>query len=308
MLTDDPLVPLILVVESDENHTKLIQRSFETASEVYRLTTASSLREAFQILEKHTPLLVVTDFRLADGDGSRLIELAQNKYPVVILTAQGSERLAVESIKTGAIDYVVKSVESFAAMPRIALRAIRDWSLIQKRLRAEAELARSRAELKTIYDHAPVMMCLVDANRRVLYANPAFTAFTDVSGDDLIGGQTCDVFGCIDALDDPRGCGFGLNCPECTLRLAIEDTLKTGTGHHNIEKRTTLIRGDQLHEVVLLGSTAPIQVNDRYNLLLCLHDITGRKKTEEELVCQADFTRRIFNSTDAHLAVVDADG
>jgi PAS domain-containing protein len=41
------------------------------------------------------------------------------------------------------------------------------------------ELARSQAELKAIYDASPVMMCVVDKNRRVLFANPAFTALID---------------------------------------------------------------------------------------------------------------------------------
>ncbi|NVN91309.1 MAG: PAS domain S-box protein [Desulfuromonadales bacterium] len=153
---------------------------------------------------------------------------------------------------------------------------------VTARKRTEEALARSQVELKIIYDNAPVMMCLVDTSRRVLYANSAFTAFTDVHESDLIGGQTCDVFGCIYALDDPRGCGFGFNCPECVLRLAMEDTFKTGIGHHNIEHHTTLIRNGVLHDVTLLGSIAPIPVDDRNLLLLCLLDITEHKRVEEE--------------------------
>ncbi len=141
---------------------------------------------------------------------------------------------------------------------------------ITERKRAQEELARSRAEMKAIYDHAPVMMCVVDADRRVLYANPAFTAFTGVSEDGLKGGHACGVFGCINALDDPRGCGYGTNCPNCALRLALEDTLKTGAGHRDVELHTTLVCDGDRREVALLGSTALIPAADQNHLLLCL--------------------------------------
>ena len=153
---------------------------------------------------------------------------------------------------------------------------------ITERKQAEEVLVRSQAELKAIYDHSPVMMCVVDADRRVLYANPTLTAFTGNSHDDLTGGHACGVFGCINALDDPRGCGFGTNCRNCALRLAIEETFKTGTGHHNIEHHITLVRDGNRREVSLLGSTALIQTADQNHLLLCLNDITAHRRAEQD--------------------------
>jgi PAS domain S-box-containing protein len=154
---------------------------------------------------------------------------------------------------------------------------------IAERQRTEEVLARSQTELKAIYDHAPVMMCVVDASRRVLYANAAFITFTGGSEEGLLGGRACGVFGCVNALEDPRGCGFGTDCSSCGLRLALEDTLLSGTVHHTIEHQTTLVRNGVPRPVVLLGSTAPIFAGDRHHALLCLHDITQRKLAEESL-------------------------
>jgi PAS domain S-box-containing protein len=146
---------------------------------------------------------------------------------------------------------------------------------VTARKQTEAALARSRAELKTIYDHAPVMMCVVDAQRQILYANPAFTAFTGALESDLLGGRACGVFGCLNALEDPRGCGFGADCSQCALRLAIEDTFKTGVGHHNVEHLATLVRGADRRAVVLLAATALLRTDAQPCLLLCLHEITA---------------------------------
>lgn len=144
------------------------------------------------------------------------------------------------------------------------------------------ELSRSRAELKAIYDHSPVMLCVVDESRSVLYANPTFARFTGVLEEDLKGGHACGIFGCINAADHPSGCGFGPACRPCTLRVAMEDTFATGVGHHNVEYHATFERAGGRREVTLLGSTALIQAAGEKRLLLCLHDITERKQAEME--------------------------
>lgn len=80
---------------------------------------------------------------------------------------------------------------------------------ITERRRTEEAMERHRAELQAIYHYAPVMMCLLNDDRRVLYANRAFAQFTGIHESDLKDGRACGVFGCINAQDDPRGCGFG---------------------------------------------------------------------------------------------------
>jgi PAS domain S-box-containing protein len=157
------------------------------------------------------------------------------------------------------------------------------WTDITERKRAEVELERHRAELKAVYDNAPVMMCVLDADRRVQYANRAFADLTGVSEDQLQAGRACGVFGCINARSDPGGCGYGPECQHCQLRLALEDTLATGTGHRDVEYRATLERNGLQRAVVLLGATALVAAGDRTNLLLCLQDITSRVNAETQL-------------------------
>jgi two-component system cell cycle sensor histidine kinase/response regulator CckA len=152
---------------------------------------------------------------------------------------------------------------------------------ITERKCAEEALARSLAEQKAVYDHSPVMMCVMDSDRRMLYANPAFTAFIGRSEGAPKGGCACGVLGCIDAPDDPRGCGFGTNCASCGLWQRLEDTLKTGTGR-NFEHLTTLVRDGVQRRVTLLGSTSLMHLDDRTELLLCLHDVTEHKELEAQ--------------------------
>jgi PAS domain S-box-containing protein len=154
---------------------------------------------------------------------------------------------------------------------------------VSERKLAETTLERSRAELKAIYDLAPVMMCVVDEDRRILYANRAFTEFTGVAEADLQAGHACGVFGCVNASADPRGCGFGCNCEECALRLALTKTFETGCSHRNLVRRLTLRRNGAQRDVVLLGATALIQASPKPIVLLCLEDISVRVAAEEGL-------------------------
>ena len=153
---------------------------------------------------------------------------------------------------------------------------------ITGRKQAEKALAQGRAELQAIYSNAPVMMCVLNSDRRVLYANPAFTRFTGAREEELIGGRPSGVFGCINALDHPSGCGFGKACPDCNVRKAVEDTLRTGTVHTDIEYRATLARAETRRDVTLLGSVAPIHTLGETRVLLCFHDITELKQAEAE--------------------------
>lgn len=149
---------------------------------------------------------------------------------------------------------------------------------------AKTMLVDNQAELKAVYDNAPVMMCLVDASRRIIYANSEFTDFLGLSEDELKGGHACGVFGCCNVNDDPRGCGYGANCKSCTLLRAIEDSFQTGAAHRNDEHSITLVRNGIDHKLTLLGSTALVESNNSKHLLLCLHDISERKQVEEKLL------------------------
>jgi two-component system, NarL family, sensor histidine kinase UhpB len=140
-----------------------------------------------------------------------------------------------------------------------------------------------RAELKALHEHAPILMCALDEHRRVICANRAFCGFAKMPEKELIEGRVCGVFGCTNALDDPRGCGFGSKCHQCALLMAIEDTLKTGRPHNNIEYNAAWKRKNVLRQVMLLASTVRFSVGKKSRLLLCLQDISPIKIAEKAL-------------------------
>ena len=150
--------------------------------------------------------------------------------------------------------------------------------------RVEREAAAQQAELQAVYDHSPFLLAVIDARRRVLFANRAFQAYAGFPVDASQAAAACGVLGCVRALDDPKGCGFGPRCDTCALRLALVDTLSTGTSHHDVEHATEVVRGAERRPVVWQGSIARLPAEGPARALLVLQDVTARKRDQDAVV------------------------
>ncbi|MCA9618285.1 MAG: response regulator [Myxococcales bacterium] len=165
----------ILLVEDEQAHAELIRRAFESRPQ-FELKHASCLREAEAELRSEPLHLVICDYRLPDGTGTQLIRTKNGTHPppVVVMTSQGSEAVAVEVLKRGAIDYVVKSPETFADMPHVADRALRQWGHIVERDEAQEQLRERERQLRLVTDAVPALIAYLDRRRRFQFVNAAF--------------------------------------------------------------------------------------------------------------------------------------
>ncbi|MBI5033123.1 MAG: GAF domain-containing protein [Chloroflexi bacterium] len=151
MITDQPTH--ILLLEDEPAHTEIIQRAFSLrGGDLVRLSIANTLAHARRLIDSDPPNLIVADWKLPDGEGVELLFQPKDRpdIPVIIMTSHGNERIAVEAIKAGAIDYIVKSPDTLIDLPHIAERALRQWITLTEKARIENEL-RMRAEAEAIW-------------------------------------------------------------------------------------------------------------------------------------------------------------
>ena len=140
-------VKTVLLVEDEEAHAEIIRRVFEeSCPELYfnHVTCISDAVRWLELNKENHPPLVISDYNLPDGNGLELTKGAASPeevgFPIIILTGVGSEKLAVRTLRSGALDYVVKSNEELHQLPKIVKYVLREWNLILERRSAENEL------------------------------------------------------------------------------------------------------------------------------------------------------------------------
>jgi DNA-binding NtrC family response regulator len=161
-MTDDP--SLILIVEDENDHYLLVERALSSLVPPNRLERARSLGEARRQIAKAVPALVITDWKLPDGEGIELIDrdgAGARSYPVMVMTSHGNEARAVEAMRLGALDYIVKSGEALSGMAHSVRRALREWHHIVARRKAEQEREQVIVELRQALEQVTALRGLL---------------------------------------------------------------------------------------------------------------------------------------------------
>jgi len=287
----------IALVESESKYRNLMDNSPEGITIYVEGKVAYINKEALKLMraKDKSEMLgkTIVDFIHPDN-----IELVLERMKMVALAPINSIFPAVEEIYIrldGTEVFVEIKVMPifFDGKPAIQLVG----HDISDRKSVEQALEQSRLELKTIYDNAPVMMCVVDEDRKIQFANNAFSTLTGITEDIMKGASIGNGIGCINSLNNTRGCGFGYSCRSCSLNATIQKTFKTGIGQSNVEYQSILEFGGERRLVSLLGSTALIRTGVSKNLLLCLIDISDRKRTEDALQKSESLLRTFIDNS-----------
>jgi two-component system, sensor histidine kinase and response regulator len=118
----------ILIVDDDEVDRLAVRRALIRSGMSVTVTEATTYAEAIALLEVNLYDCSFVDYGLPDQNGLALVQCAVKldvQHPLVVLTGQGDERIAVELMKAGATDYLPKSQISPANLAQILRNAIR---------------------------------------------------------------------------------------------------------------------------------------------------------------------------------------
>jgi len=219
----------ILIAEDEQAHVTFIRRSLNTDSQSFTFRVATDLRSCRHELNQCPPAILLLDLNLPDGSALELIkELGtETPYPILVMTAGGSEALAVESLKSGALDYIVKSPEIYADMGRIITRALRERQarnehrLAVQALRASEEKYRHLfQEFNGLLNAVSDSLMLVDPDMNILWSNRSAAVSLGIEPEQMIG-QPC--YGLIKQKNQ--------QCDVCV----VAQTITTGQSQNNIE-------------------------------------------------------------------------
>ncbi len=179
----------ILLVEDEDPHAELIERAFEDQGNEFKIHRVRSLSEAREWMRKHHPRLIIADWRLPDGESMELLPNHRDPLatPIILMTSYGNERIAVEALKSGALDYVVKSPESMLDMPHLARKALDQWNVRADRIYMQQALLESETHFRLLAENASDMITRINVSGKMFYVSPACTPILGYTPEEMIG-------------------------------------------------------------------------------------------------------------------------
>lgn len=160
----------VLVVEDDESLRRVMQVQLEKAG--HKATVAAEAGQALEILNREAQDVLITDLNLPGISGLELLKRVRTEHPetvTIVVTAYGTVTSAVDAMKAGAYDYVMKPVHSYE------LKVLVDRVLENKRLVEEVQGLRSTIDGKYGFEstvgHSPALLRVLDAAARVAHTS-----------------------------------------------------------------------------------------------------------------------------------------
>jgi PAS domain S-box-containing protein len=263
---------MIFVVDDDQGLVRLISKALQR--EGFITAGAESGKAAMAWLAVNHAELMLLDLKLHDIEGQVLVDrLTREQHcpPFIIITGQGDERVAVEMMKRGARDYLVKDVDFLEFVPAVVRRALEQ--LDQERRLAEAE---EQVHLvRSVIEQGFSAVLITDAaipDPRVLYCNSAFESATGYASEKIIGQP-------LSALDRLS-----------KVHQRLRDGLPDGADFLEEVSTCQTVHGERWGE----WRVGPVRDRSGRNShwLLIFRDITEHKRLEKEILEISDQERR----------------
>jgi len=142
---------ILIVDDSDSDRSTYVRYLQSEADHFYQIVEAETLEDGLELWRSQRPDIVLLDLKLPDGDGLEFLEALNEAYtdqrlPVIVLTGQGDETIAVRAMKLGASDYLKKK-DVTAISLSISINLVRD------RIALNAKLAKSIQQKEELHQH-----------------------------------------------------------------------------------------------------------------------------------------------------------
>jgi PAS domain S-box-containing protein len=165
-----------------------------------------------------------------------------------------------------------------------------------------AKQAGESSIFEAVFAASPLPMMIVDGECRIRKMN---AAIGKMLGEEPLGRRMGEALRCAEHSDSLQPCGRGPKCHRCELRRSVVETYKSGKPVSQVELELTLRLMGREETRLLMLSTAPLGSDADRLVLLCLEDVTERRRTERTL--RESQQRLIMAQTAGRVGVFDWD-
>jgi two-component system cell cycle sensor histidine kinase/response regulator CckA len=185
----------ILHLEDQLDDAELVRRALSKGGIRCEVCVVTSKEEYRKALQTGSYDVILADYTIAGFDGPNALEILRSldlDLPFIFVTGRHGEELAIESLKAGATDYVLKAHLS-RLVPSVT-RAVEEAQERMARRGAEAALRATQRQLQAILDHSPALISIKDVDGRIVLVNRQFDVLSTTAHAGYVGRALVEVF------------------------------------------------------------------------------------------------------------------
>jgi two-component system sensor histidine kinase UhpB len=257
-----------VLLEDDVNDAELIELELSRNDFAVEWQHVASEKDFRAALAGQMPDLVLADYTLPGFDGLAALRIVLDQCPdVPFIFVSGSlgEERAIEALKSGATDYVLK--DRLQRLPAVVNRALTEARERRDRRRAQAELEEQRVLLSTLIDSLPEIIYIVDTEGRLTVVNRTLLETVGRRRSEVIGKRLSEVWSEESVVD---------------LEAQAANTVRTGRAATDQELAWMSADGTLRW---FTFTHVPLRDHGTVNGVVCtVQEVTSRKALEQEIL------------------------
>jgi two-component system cell cycle sensor histidine kinase/response regulator CckA len=281
----------LLILEDEPLDAELEVATLEEAGYACQWERVETQAEFLACLDTPNYDAILVDYNLPSFDGLTALHLYLERdldLPFIFVSGTMGEETAIESLKAGATDYVMK--ERLSRLGPAVERALREREEHRQRKRVEEELQKNRQLLNAIVNHSPAAIQVKDLQGRYLLVNNQIETMFDLQQGQAIGKTPHDIFP-----------------PETANKFLTDDQVALTAGNA-VQTEDVVPLPDGMHTFIALKFPLVDAAGKLYAVAGISTDITEQKRTEEALRESRRRLRAIFDQTFQFMGVTTPDG
>jgi len=184
----------VLIVDDNRDLLAFLQEQLQ--SEGYSVTVIDNGRDAIAWIRNNDVDLMLIDYQLADTTGEAVINAISNygkSIPFIVITGYGDIQVAVELMRRGALDYLVKDFKFMQMMPAVVDQAFNRLEQKKRLAQAEKDIKEAERRYRILYENSTFGYVRLDATGGFKEFNRAFREMLGYSESELIQLSSYDI-------------------------------------------------------------------------------------------------------------------
>ncbi len=265
----------ILSLEDVAYDVELMERELRKEGIDYELKRVDTREQFLSALTEFRPEIILADYSLPQFsalEALKLLHQRKSTVPVILVTGSHSEEAAVECMKEGAEDYILKA--SLTRLPSALQNALRKKEAERHKETAELALQQSEAQYRLITENTRDLICLLDAQNKFIYASPSYELVLGYRPDALIARDYAELI-------HPEDMARARTALEQARRQRRQRTAELR--HHHRDGHWILFES---------AASLPAETEGKpRRVVMVSRDISDRKRAEQEIEHLATFPR-----------------